>query len=65
MPIAAWQYNSLPGQYRIAGQTVIDPPPSEAKDTHLHLTFSGAAARYLYNAMAKLKRAQKQHEEIV
>ncbi|MGZ0018272.1 hypothetical protein [Nitrosomonas sp. wSCUT-2] len=51
LPVAAWQYQSLSGQYRIAGKTVIDPPPSEAKDTHLHLTLSGAAARDLYNAM--------------
>lgn len=51
LPVAAWQYQSLSGQYRIAGQTVIDPPPSEARDTHLHLELSGAAARDLYNAM--------------
>ncbi len=51
LPVAAWQYKSLSGQYRIAGQTVIDPPPSEAQDTHLHLALSGAAARDLYNAM--------------
>ena len=51
LPVAAWQYQSLSGQYRIAGQTVIDPPPFEARDTHLHLELSGAAARDLYNAM--------------
>lgn len=51
LPVAAWQYQSLSGQYRIAGQTVIDPPPSEAQDTHLHLALSGAAARDLYHAM--------------
>ena len=51
LPVAAWQYKSLSGQYRIAGKTVVDPPPSEAKDTHLHLALSGAAARDLYNAM--------------
>ena len=51
LPVAAWQYNSLSGQYRIASQTVIDPPPSEARDTHLHLELSGAAARDLYHAM--------------
>lgn len=51
LPVAAWQYNSLSGQYRIAGQTVIDPSPSEARDTHLHLELSDAAARDLYHAM--------------
>lgn len=51
LPVAAWQYQSLSGEYRIAGQTIIDPPPSEAKDTHLHLELSGAAARDLYHAM--------------
>ncbi len=51
LPVAALQYKSLSGQYCIAGKTVIDPPPSEAKDTHLHLALSGAAARDLYNAM--------------
>lgn len=51
LPVAAWQYQALSGQYRIAGQTVIDPPPSEAQDTHLHLELSGAAARDLYHAM--------------
>lgn len=51
LPVAAWQYNSLSGQYRIAGQTVIDPPPSEAQNTHLHLELSGASARDLYHAM--------------
>ncbi|SEF73208.1 hypothetical protein [Nitrosomonas ureae] len=29
--LAAWQYKSLSGQYRIAGKTVIDPPPSIGK----------------------------------
>lgn len=51
LPVTAWQYNSLSGQYRIAGQTVIDPPPSQTMGTHLHLTLSSAAARDLYNAM--------------
>ena len=46
LPVAAWQYKSLSGQYRIAGKTVIDPPPSEAQDTHLHLELSGIAHRF-------------------
>ncbi|MER0202784.1 MAG: hypothetical protein DU480_02775 [Nitrosomonas sp.] len=49
--LIAWQYNSLSGQYRIAGQTNIDPPPSKAKGTHSHLELSGTDARDLYNAM--------------
>ncbi|WP_292915562.1 hypothetical protein [Nitrosomonas sp.] len=28
LPIAAWQYKSLSGQYRITEKTVIDPPPA-------------------------------------
>ena len=57
LPVAAWQYKILSGQYHIAGKTVIDPPPSEAKDTHFHLSLSGAAARDLYNVMKVTPKA--------
>jgi len=41
----------LTGSYAIAGKEAIDPPPDQARDTHLQLFLTGAAARDLYNAL--------------
>lgn len=41
----------LTGSYAIAGKEAVDPPPGQAKDTHLQLFLSGSAARDLYNAL--------------
>lgn len=41
----------LNGSYRFHGQTVIDPPPGEADDSHLGLVLEGAAARELYRRL--------------
>lgn len=41
----------LNGSYRFHGQTVIDPPPGEASDSHFGLVLEGAAARDLYRRL--------------
>jgi len=41
----------LSGTYEIGGKEAIDPPPDQAKDTHLRLYLSGSAAKDLYNAL--------------
>jgi len=56
-PVSAQQYKNLSGEYSIAGQTIIDPPPNEPTDTHLYFALTGNAARDLYNAMKATARA--------
>lgn len=48
---AAADYRTLHGSYLIGGATLIDPPPTEARDTHLYLDLDGATARDLYRAL--------------
>jgi hypothetical protein len=42
---------ALRGKMFIAGKTVSDPPPNEAKNTHAYVTISGNAARRMYRSM--------------
>lgn len=42
----------LRGTYFLAGKTLVDPPPGEARDSHLYMEITGSAARALY---ARLK----------
>src|SRR5262249_942754 len=51
LPSAAWEDKVLTGSYYIAGQTIVDPPATEAQDTHMYFTLSGVSARDLYNRM--------------
>ena len=52
----AADYQPLKGSYKVGGATLIDPPQSEAQDTHLYLDLEGNVARDLYKAMkAKAK----------
>ena len=51
LPLAAWEDRLLTGSYNIAGQTIVDPPSTEAQNTHMYFTLSGASARDLYNNM--------------
>ena len=48
---SAADYQPLQGSYAIGGATLIDPPESEAQDTHFYLDLEGNGARDLYNAM--------------
>lgn len=48
---AATDYRPLHGTYRIGGRTLIDPPPSEAQDTHFYVDLEGDTARDLYQAL--------------
>jgi hypothetical protein len=41
----------LRGEYRFHGKTLIDPPPGEARDSHLGLVLEGGAARDLYRRL--------------
>ena len=54
---AATHYRALAGEYRIGGRTLVDAPPDEPQDTHLHLVLTGTAARDLYRAMKAKPRA--------
>jgi hypothetical protein len=47
----AADYQPLQGSYKVGGKTLIDPPASEAQDTHFYLDLEGAAARDLYKAI--------------
>ena len=51
LPLAAWEDKVLTGSYSIAGQTIIDPPATEAQSTHMYFTLSGVSAQDLYNSM--------------
>jgi hypothetical protein len=44
-------YQPLQGAYKVGGATLMDPPASEAQDTHFYLDLEGSAARDLYKAM--------------
>lgn len=41
----------LSGSYFLAGKTLVDPPPGEARDSHLYLELTGRSARALYARM--------------
>jgi len=41
----------LAGEMFIAGATLVDPPPDEARGSHAYLSLTGVAARDLYRAM--------------
>jgi hypothetical protein len=41
----------LAGTYHWRGSTIVDPPPGEARDTHLVLALEGSAARELYDRL--------------
>lgn len=51
LPQAAELAGPLRGEYRFHGKTLIDPPPGEARNTHLGLVIEGAAARDMYRRM--------------
>lgn len=42
---------ALQGEYRFHGKTLVDPPPSEARDSHLGLLLEGPLARDLFKRM--------------
>lgn len=48
---SAADYQPLQGTYKIGGTTLIDPPASEAQDTHFYVDLEGNTARDLYEAM--------------
>jgi len=48
---SAADYKPLQGTYMVGGATLIDPPESEAQDTHFYLDLEGNAARDLYKAL--------------
>ena len=54
--VAAADYRPLAGQYRLAGKTLVDAPPDEPRDSHLHVVLTGPAARELYAAMTTRPR---------
>jgi hypothetical protein len=43
--------NTLTESYRVRGETLLDPPVSEARNSHFCVELNGAAARDLYNSM--------------
>jgi hypothetical protein len=49
--IAAEQPKPLSGSFYFRGKTPVDPPPSEARDTHMLINLEGMAARELYDKM--------------
>ena len=51
VPASAADYEPLQGTYKVGGRTLIDPPQSEAQDTHFYVDLEGNAARDLYNAL--------------
>src|SRR5439155_22074799 len=51
LPLAAWEDKLLTGSYNIAGQTIVDPPATEAQNTHIYFSLSGASAQDVYNSM--------------
>ncbi|MCM8612886.1 hypothetical protein [Accumulibacter sp.] len=48
---AAGQAGALQGEYEFHGRTRVDPPPDEARDTHLGLVLEGTVARDLYRRL--------------
>lgn len=55
----ASEYQPMTGDYMIAGKTFYDPPPHEAKDSHIYFSLEGKAARDLYDSM-KVKAVRDQ-----
>lgn len=49
--------DALTGTYRIAGATLIDPPPDEPSNSHLYVELTGAAARDLYASIPAAPKA--------
>jgi hypothetical protein len=49
--LAADPAGALQGEYRFHGKTLVDPPPSEARDSHLGLLLEGPVARDLFKRM--------------
>lgn len=47
----AGDYKPLTGAYSIAGKTLLDPPTSEAQNTHIYFSLNGKAALDLYDSM--------------
>ena len=47
----ASDYKLLQGSYMVGGATLIDPPETEAQDTHFYVDLEGNAARDLYKAL--------------
>ncbi len=50
-PAASQTQTPLRGDMFIAGKTLSDPPPGEAKNTHVYMTITGAAAMRMYRGM--------------
>jgi len=42
---------AIEGSYFFAGKTVVDPPPSEAKNTHVYFQLQGQSAVALYSEL--------------
>jgi len=55
--VGATRYRPLAGEYRVGGATLVDAPPGEPQDTHLHVVLTGSAARDLYHAMKTRPRS--------
>ena len=51
-------YKPLQGTYMVGGATLIDPPESEAQDTHFYVDLEGNAARDLYKALLDRPEAE-------
>ena len=49
--VLAADYKPLQGTYMVGGATLIDPPESEAQETHFYVDLEGNAARDLYKAL--------------
>ena len=50
-PAFAQMESALRGKMFIAGKTVVDPPPREAKNTHAYISITGNAAKRMYRTM--------------
>jgi len=49
--LAAPTTQALSGQYALSGETLLDPPVDEPRDTRLNLYLDGAAAAELFRAL--------------
>ncbi len=47
----AGDYKPLSGAYSIAGKTLLDPPGTEAPNTHIYFSIKGKAAIDLWDSM--------------
>lgn len=50
-PAASQTQTPLRGDIFIAGKTLADPPPGEAKNTHVYMTITGPAAMRMYRGI--------------